>query len=150
MDDFKGVLSIFGWRIPPSELKTASVVPGPSSVHTSILGVVKGAYDIRTAMAEVSTSGDVDLVIVSCDTPYNELLMDDAYGDYRRRPTPSMDTAMDPHGKTVIESVVATTGIGLQRETWKTGGVGGLASRDVDMVLKPRVVLEYTLLEALI
>jgi hypothetical protein len=106
-------------------LKTASIVSGPSSVHTSILSVVKGAYDIRTAMAEVSTSGDVDLVIVSCDTPYNELLMDDAYGDQRRRSTSTMDNAMDPHGKAVIESVVATTGIGLQREIWKADGVGG-------------------------
>lgn len=150
LEDLEIILSIFGWRGPKNKsLPSAIMAADTSSVSAVILGVVKEAYDIRTAMAEISTSGDVDLVIVSCDTPFNDIWMDDAYGDYRKRATLTTGNVMDPHGKTVIESVVATTGIGLQRETWKTDALSGVMSREVDMVLKPRVVLEYTLLEAL-
>lgn len=150
INDLDTILSIFGWRIPQTKPIPSIVATNASSVSAAILGVIREAYDIRTAMAEISTSGDVDLVIVSCDTPYNDIWMEDAYGDHKRRTTPSMDDGLDAHGKTVVESVVATTGIGLQREVWRTDAIIGSMSREVDMVLKPQVVLEYTLLEALI
>lgn len=138
-------------------------------------------------MAEISTSGDIDLVIVSCDTPFNELRMEDGYGARRLRsgvvlsqasgkssglshshsPTGSLRKGKTAVGGTKgkggksgrvklgggldhaggVECVVATTGIGLQREILRNRD--GLISRDLEMVLKPRVVLEYTLVEAL-
>ncbi|RXW22798.1 hypothetical protein EST38_g3046 [Candolleomyces aberdarensis] len=142
IEDLCDVLSIFGWKIggysPGKKLSTLAI-------HTRLLSLVKDAYDIRTAMAEVSTSGDIDLVIVSCDTQFNQQIMEDAYGDRRTTPRKDLGTE-EPEG--TFEDVVATTGIGLQREILKPHELLELITRDIEMVLRPRVVLEYTLLEA--
>ncbi|KAF5315699.1 hypothetical protein D9611_005008 [Ephemerocybe angulata] len=148
LDDLTGVLSLFGWSVELPSSTSHSTFFSPPSVHEPFLALVKDAYDIRTAMAEISTSGDVDLVIVSCDTPFNELWMQDAYGDARTRAMKGIDR--NPYGKTTIECVVATTGIGLQREVLKAHTPSGVVSREIEMVLKPRVVLEYTMLDAFV
>ncbi|KAJ2926432.1 hypothetical protein H1R20_g10661, partial [Candolleomyces eurysporus] len=141
IEDLSDVLSIFGWKVggysPGKKLSTLAI-------HARLLSLVKDAYDIRTAMAEVSTSGDIDLVIVSCDTQFNQEIMEDAYGD--RRTTARKDLGAEAEG--TFEDVVATTGIGLQREILRPHELVELITREIEMVLKPRVVLEYTLLEA--
>ena len=145
IEDLCDVLSIFGWKIGGYNTSSSKQKFSSLAINSRLLSLVKDAYDIRTAMAEISTSGDVDLVIVSCDTPFNREIMEDAYGDHRTAARRSLG-AEDIEG--TLEGVVATTGIGLQREILKPHELVELITRDIEMVLKPRVVLEYTLLEA--
>ncbi|TFK30165.1 hypothetical protein FA15DRAFT_663539 [Coprinopsis marcescibilis] len=161
LDDLHEIISVFGWTMKGYDPKEHGI-RGSLKVRNALLDLVKEAYDLRTAMAEVSTSGDVDLAIISCDTPFKSTFMDDECADQRtkkvvvRADTSSDDSDDDVGGfkaaerrmRVLYERVVGTTGLGLQREVMKPHP-GGLMKRDIDMVLKPRVVLEQSLLEAL-
>ncbi|KAG2019916.1 hypothetical protein CC2G_005311 [Coprinopsis cinerea AmutBmut pab1-1] len=158
IDDLHEILSVFGWAIAGYQADALGR-RGPDEARNSLVSLVKVAYDLRTAMAEISTSGDVDLAIISCDTPFNSAVMEDEFEDKRKsvvkkrsvEPDDSDDELefMGNRTKGFVERVVGTTGIGLQKEVMKPHNLLGVMKRDIEMVLKPRVVLEQSLLEAL-
>jgi len=155
VDDLHEILSAFGWVITGYDARAVGM--RGTAFHGAIVNLVKEAYDLRTAMAEVSTSGDVDLAIISFDTPFNPKRMKDEYADERESGKGGkINSDADDGGsigskgrQAVVERVVGTTGIGLQREVMRPH-VAGMMKRDIQMVLKPQVVLEKSVVEALV
>ena len=93
--------------------------------------IFKAVSELRIVLGEKFISADLDVPGFDCDTPYDPLVMDDAYGDYRH-----------PNDKQALETVVGTTGIGLKVR--KTKG-----APHFENVISAKVVLESTLNETL-
>jgi hypothetical protein len=100
---------------------------------TKTLALVRGAYDLRTAIAEKDICGGLEIVVIPPDTPFQEKWMIDAYADPRK-----VDT---DHSQ--VDYIAGTTGIGLQRKVSET--VDGQFQSRNEIELKPKV----TLLQAL-
>ena len=99
-----------------------------------ILALVKGAYILRTAMAEKDICGGLEIVIVLPDTPFQEKWMIDVNAHPR-----NVDVTDQSH----VDFVAGTCGIGLQRKVSDT--VNGQFQSRMEMELKPKVVLARAL-----
>lgn len=100
---------------------------------TKTLALVKGAYDLRTAVAEKDICGGLEVVIVPPDTPFQEKWMTDAHADPRQGDTDQL----------AVDFVAGTSGIGLQRKVSEK--VDGQFQFRTEMVLKPKVILARAL-----
>ena len=95
--------------------------------------LVKAAYDLRTAMAEKDICGDLEILIVPPDTPFQEKSRMDAHAD----PT-KVDT-----DQSQVNFVAGTTGIGLQRKVSER--VDRQFKSRMKIVMKPKVMLARAL-----
>jgi len=102
---------------------------------TKIQTIIALAYDLRAALAEKDIIGDIELVVVSPDSPFQPKWMQEEHTT-ERKATVTMLTQM--------EAIAGTTGIGLKRPN-----VGGLRGEAYTYPLKPTVVLARVLRESL-
>ena len=100
---------------------------------TKTLALVKVAYDLRTAMAEKDICGDLEIVIVPPDTPFQEKWMIDTHADPRKADT----------DQSRVDYVTGTTAMGLQRKV--SGTVDGQFQSRMEIELKPKVTLAHAL-----
>jgi hypothetical protein len=86
-------------------LEIASWAPRSTENKKSRLpSIFKTVNQLRLAIGEKFTSGDLHIFVFKCDQIYDPAIMEDAYGDDRQ-----------PSGKRAPEAIVGTTGIGLAK-----------------------------------
>ncbi|KAF4614786.1 hypothetical protein D9613_002543 [Agrocybe pediades] len=124
LKDLNQILSVGGVWIDTSLLKS------------KFLTLVKLAYEVRTALAEKDLCGGLELLIVGSGMPFQHKWMNERHSLDRAISVSTMK--MDP--------VVGTCRVGLRR-VGKTPPISTSisANENVDVVLKPAVILEKLL-----
>ena len=102
---------------------------------TKTLTLVEDAYNLRAAMAEKDICGDLEIIILPPDTPFQAKWMMDAHADSTK-----VDTDQPQ-----VDFVAGTTGIGLQRKVSKR--VNGQFQSRMEIELKPKVTLARDLIQ---
>ena len=97
--------------------------------------IFKAITELRLAIGEKFTSADLDIFVFECDTVFDPVDMDDAYGDGRQS-----------SGKRAPEAIVGTTGIGLGRVIAERSAKDTL---EFQTLIPAKIVLTSTLKEAL-
>ena len=97
--------------------------------------IFKAINELRIAIGENFTSADLDISVFECDKLYDPANMEDAYGDDRQS-----------SGKRAPETIVGTTGIGLEKIIAERSAKDVL---QVQTLIRPKIVLTSTLIEAL-
>ena len=147
LHDLASVLWVFGWRISGFDELVASLDAARLSerlptlpVYQAIHSLVRDAYDLRTSMSEVPAFLHADFVTAPCDTLFNKEWMEDADGDFHTLRLVSSTSRSSYAGNSGY--LIGTVGVGLQWDS--SDGTGRGVARRVETLLKPRVLLDYT------
>ncbi|KAJ3513956.1 hypothetical protein NMY22_g14892 [Coprinellus aureogranulatus] len=135
LDRFENAMCTAGWRpVKGSERSTATF---ESAVKEKVTGILEKAARIKEVMWEGILSEHLDVMTVGKGRPFTVATMQDAYGVPGSVQSPDQGEG---------ESVVCTTALGLVCRTRKPISPGSEKMEwKLDMILKPKVLLESTL-----
>ena len=109
-------------------------------MYQVIHSLVRDAYDLRVSMTDIPAFLHADFVTAPCDTLFNNEWMEDADGDFHTLRLVSSTSRNSYPGNGGY--LIGTVGIGLQWDS--SDGTGRGSAKRVETLLKPRVLLDYT------
>ncbi|TFK31141.1 hypothetical protein BDQ12DRAFT_756654 [Crucibulum laeve] len=130
-NDIFAVLSLCGYSPTSSTLKDHL-----EAFYERLIIIIKGAFDLRTAIEEGMASTDLNLIAATAGMSFKVEWMDDAYADIKGTGTISAK-----------EKVACTIDMGLQRNLFQSKTTLVLNERTI--LLRPKVVLVSVLGEAI-
>ncbi|TFK33570.1 hypothetical protein BDQ12DRAFT_657855 [Crucibulum laeve] len=125
---------IAGWRVNEAD-KLASV----GTLKERLTPIVKSVFEVKSAIGEGITSADMDPLIIPPGEPFNPTTMENAYEEHRQK------ISEEESRRGII--VGCTTEMGLRMAVMRKLTNGTLQPHS-ETILKPKIITEATLLEA--